>query len=103
MATTIIAIYRPPDSARMAHFAEGAGGRAANTGEADLRFSRPVQWRSGPAPFGAQRQCAAATSALMVLERNCYVDGHSHMVLRAQSDHSSARLNTQGKPTPLHG
>jgi len=30
-------------------------------------------------------------------ERNCYVDGHSHLVLRAQSDHSSARLNTQGK------
>ena len=81
-------------------------GRAAGPrtlGKTDLRFSRPVQWRSGPALFGAQRQYAAATSALMVLGRNCYVDGHSHLVLRAQSDHSSARLNTQGKPTPLHG
>jgi beta-glucanase (GH16 family) len=36
-------------------------------------------------------------------ESNCYVDGHSHLVLRAQSDHSSARLNTQGKFAHQYG
>lgn len=75
-------------------FADGFNGPAGSAPD-------PAKWSF---VTGTQNEISPGTVGTYTdQERNCFVDGYSHLVIRAQSDHSSARLTTQGNFSHQYG